>query len=88
MLWAQRTKKKRATEETPFALVYGTEVVLPTEAGLPKITTLIVENVEENRRQLARNLDLLKEVRECAQIRKAAYQHKTRTFYDKKMKVR
>ena len=28
-------------------MVYGTEAVLPTEAGLPMITTLIVENVEE-----------------------------------------
>ena len=88
VLWAQRTTKKRATEETPFALVYGTEAVLPTEAGLPTITTLIAENGEENQRQLARNLDLLEEVRECAQIRRAAYQQKARAFYNKRAKVR
>ena len=33
-------------------------------------------------------MDLLEEVRECAQIRRAAYQHKTRAFYDKKTKLR
>ena len=87
VLWAQRTTKKRATDETPFALVYGTEAVLPTEAGLLTITTLVAESTEENQRQLARNLDLLEEVRECAQIRKVAYQHKARAFYDKKAKV-
>ena len=88
VLWAQRTMKKKATEKTPFALVYGTQVVLPTEMGLPTITMLIEKNAEDNHRQLARNLDLLEEVRECAQIRRAAYQHKARTFYNKKAKLR
>ena len=77
-----------ATDETPFTLVYGTETILPTKVGLPMITTLIAENAEENQRQLARNLDLLEEVRECAQIRRAAYQHKARAFYDKREKLR
>ena len=76
-------------DETHFELVYGTKVILPTEAGLPTITTLVVENVEENQRQLAKNLDILEEVCECAHIRRAAYQHKARAFYErKKMKIR
>ena len=54
--------KNRATNKSPFALVYETEAVLPMEAGLLTITTLVVEDVEENQRQLARNLDLLEEV--------------------------
>ena len=74
-------------DESPFSLVLGTEVVLPTEAGLPTLTTLVAENIEENQRQLTRNLDLLKEVRECAQIKKATYQQKARAFYDQKPKV-
>ena len=61
VLWA-RTTKKRATDESQFALVFRTEVVLPTEAVLP---TLLLKT-EENQRQLVRNLDLLEEVRECA----------------------
>ena len=69
VLWAQRTTKKKATDESPFALVCGMEVVLPTEVGLPTLTIMIAENVEENQRQLTRNLDLLEKVRECAQIK-------------------
>ena len=65
--------KKRATNETLFALVYGAEVVLSTEVGLPTITTLVAKNVEENQRQLVINLYLLEEVWECAQTRRAAY---------------
>ena len=88
VLWAQRTTKKRATDESPFALVFGTEAVLPTEAGLPTLTTLVAENIEENQRQLTRNLDLLEEVREYAQIRRAAYQQKARALYNQKTKIR
>ena len=60
--------KKRATNETSFALVYGTKATLPTEVRLPTKSTLVVENAEENQRKLARNLDLLEEVHEYAQI--------------------
>ena len=41
VLWAQRTTMKRVMDETPFALAYGTEAILSTEAGLPTITTLV-----------------------------------------------
>ena len=44
--------------------------------------------MEENQRQLTRNLDLLEEIKECAQIRRAAYQQNTRAFYDQKTNVR
>ena len=50
VLWAQRTTKKRATDESPFALVFGIEAVLPTEAGLLTLTTFVAENIEENQR--------------------------------------
>ena len=82
VLWAQRTTKKIAIDESPFALVFGMEAVLPTEAGLLTLTTMVVENLQENQRQLARDLDLLEEVRECAQIRRIAYQQNARAFYD------
>ena len=88
VLWAQRTTKKRATDESPFALVFKTESVLPTEVGLPTMTTMVAENVDENQRQLTRNLDFLKEVREYAQIRRAAYQQKAWAFYNQKAKIR
>ena len=34
VLWAYRTTHKSATQETPFALAFGTEVVAPVEVGL------------------------------------------------------
>ena len=37
---------------------------------------------------MARNLDLLEEVPECAQIRRATYQHKAKAFYEKRTKLR
>ncbi|GAA0154346.1 hypothetical protein LIER_37858 [Lithospermum erythrorhizon] len=35
VLWSLRTTPSHATGETPFSLVYGSEVVLPAEARLP-----------------------------------------------------
>ena len=75
--------RKEATGETPFSLVYGSEAVLPTEAGLPTSKTLVVEHEKKNQGQLAKNLDLIGEVRECAQIRRAAYQQKMRSYFNK-----
>ena len=34
VLWAYKTTRKSATQETPFALAFGTEAVDPVEAGL------------------------------------------------------
>lgn len=42
---------------------YGTEVVIPTEIGLPTIRTVVV-NGEDNDQKIACNLDLIKEQRE------------------------
>ena len=41
------------------SLMFGTKAVIPTEAGLQTLTTLVVEDIEGNQRKLARNLDLL-----------------------------
>ena len=73
VLWAQRTMKNIETDESPFALVFRMEAVLSTKVALPTLTTMVVENLEENQRQLTRNLDLLEEVRECTQIKRVAY---------------
>ena len=34
VLWAYRTTGKSATQETPFALAFGTEAMTPVEIGL------------------------------------------------------
>ena len=34
VLWAYRTARRLATQETPFALAFGTKVIAPVEVGL------------------------------------------------------
>uniref|UniRef100_A0A2N9F1K3 Uncharacterized protein n=1 Tax=Fagus sylvatica TaxID=28930 RepID=A0A2N9F1K3_FAGSY len=47
VMWTHRTTRRRSTGETPFALAYCVEAVIPLEVGLP--TTRITEfNAEEN----------------------------------------
>uniref|UniRef100_A0A2N9HWZ7 Uncharacterized protein n=1 Tax=Fagus sylvatica TaxID=28930 RepID=A0A2N9HWZ7_FAGSY len=51
VMWTHRTTKRRSTGETPFALAYGVEAVIPLEVGLP--TTRTTEfDVEENESSL------------------------------------
>ena len=66
MLWVYRSTKRSPTGETPFAMVYGTEVVIPTEIGLPTLHTDIVDKPEINQNQLLLNLDLAEETRQIA----------------------
>ena len=63
VLWAHRTTHKSSTQETPFALVFGTEALTPVEVGLksPRIEFASTEHIEEILRP---NLDLLEEKRE------------------------
>ena len=63
VLWAYRTTLKSATQETPFALAFGTEAIAPVQIGLksPKIELVSVEHNEE---ALLLNLYLLDEKRD------------------------
>ncbi|KAI8002515.1 Myosin-12, partial [Camellia lanceoleosa] len=37
VLWAHRTTPRRSTRETPFALCFGTQAILPWEIGVPTL---------------------------------------------------
>ncbi|GAA0167650.1 hypothetical protein LIER_22533 [Lithospermum erythrorhizon] len=50
VLWSLRTTPSHAIGETPFSLVYGSEVVLPAEAGLPTYRQLGFDEGENNQR--------------------------------------
>ena len=63
VLWTYRTTRKSATQETPFALAFGTEAVAPVEIGL-KSPRIELASVEQNEEALRLNLDLLDEKRE------------------------
>ena len=85
MLWAYRTTRKSATQETPFALAYGTEAVAPVEVEL-KSPRIELASVEHNDEALRLNLDLLDE--KLSQILKLTkdYQRKTARYYNQKVK--
>ncbi len=37
VMWTHRTTKRKSTEETPYALAYGVEAIIPLEIDLPTI---------------------------------------------------
>ncbi|RVX23641.1 hypothetical protein CK203_000356 [Vitis vinifera] len=82
---AYRTTPERPTGNTPFALTYGMDAVIPTEIGLPTIRTDAAKQNDANT-ELRRNLDWADEVRESAAIRTADYQQRASTHYNHKVK--
>ena len=85
VLWAYRTTRMSATQETPFALAFGTEVVAPIEVSL-KSSRIELANTEQNEEALRLNLDLLDEKSEQVLRRTADYQRKMARYYDRKVK--
>uniref|UniRef100_A0A2N9FB78 Integrase catalytic domain-containing protein n=1 Tax=Fagus sylvatica TaxID=28930 RepID=A0A2N9FB78_FAGSY len=87
VLWTHRTTVRKSTGETPFALAFGVEVVIPLEVGMPttRMTEFVVETNEEN---LRRDLDLLEERRDLAMVRLASYQQRMKREHDKNIKQR
>ncbi|RVW44064.1 Pol polyprotein [Vitis vinifera] len=86
VLWAYRTTPGRPTGNTPFALAYGMDAVIPTEIGLPTIRTDAAKQSDANM-ELGRNLDWTDEVRESA-IRMADYQQRASAHYNRKVRPR
>ena len=87
VLWAYRTMHKSTTQETPFALAFGTEAVASVDVGL-KSLRIELATVEHNDEALRLNLDLL-DVK-CKQVlrRMKDYQRKTTRYYNQKVKPR
>ena len=73
VLWTHRTTVRKSIGETPFALAFGVEVVIPLEVDMPTTRTpeFVVETNEDN---LWKDLDLLEERRDLAVVRLASYQ--------------
>ena len=73
--------RRSATQETPFALAFGTEAIAPVEVGL-KSPRVEFANTEHNEEILRLNLDLLEEKREQALKHVEDYHRKTTKYYD------
>ena len=84
-LWVYRTTHKFSTQETLFALAFGTEAIAPVEVGL-KSPRVEFANVEHNEESLRLNIDLLEEKQEQALKRAEDYQRKTTRYYDRKVR--
>ncbi|XP_024036873.1 uncharacterized protein LOC112096894 [Citrus clementina] len=82
-----RTTHKTATGETPFALAFGHEAVVPAEVGTTTHRTDHF-NEQENDEQICLNLDLLMEMREQAAERSVTYQQRVARYYNQKVNIR
>ena len=87
VLWSIVTRPNRATSQTPFALVYGAEAVLPTELihGSPRV--LAYDDLEQE--QLRQDdAMLLEEDPLRAVVRAARYQQALRRYHSRKVYAR
>src|SRR4051812_6232673 len=84
VLWSIRTMPNRATGQTPFALVYGVEAVLPTELiyGSPRV--LAYDELEQER-LWQDDAMLLEEDRLRAVVRAACYQQALHRYHSRKV---
>ena len=87
VLWAYHTTPRAATNETPFNLTFGIEVVIPVEV---RLLTLRTENfVEEGNSELLRkNIDMIEKARDKARQRVAAYQQRVARYYNSRAKMK
>ena len=74
-------------KETPYALAFGTEAIIPAELGLGslRVETFKAETSDEG---LKLHLDLLQEKRDHAQVTMSAYQERVAKYFNRKVKPR
>uniref|UniRef100_A0A2N9EUX0 Uncharacterized protein n=1 Tax=Fagus sylvatica TaxID=28930 RepID=A0A2N9EUX0_FAGSY len=87
ILWTYRTTVRKSTNETPFALAFGVEAVIPLEIGMPTIRTTEFA-VQTNEDNLRKDLDLVEERRDLAMVHLAAYQQRMKREHNKNVKPR
>ena len=87
VLWAYRTTCRSTTQETQFALEFGTEVVALVEVGL-KSPRVEFANTEHNEEILRLNLDLLEEKHKQALKQAEDYHRKTAKYYNRRVRPR
>lgn len=86
VLWTYMMTIKTANGYTPFSLAFGLEAVAPCELVWPsaRITTYDEKDNEDN--QLSKNLDIIKNIREEAKIKEAAYRRKIERVFNKRLR--
>ncbi|CAL1381680.1 unnamed protein product [Linum trigynum] len=84
VLWAHRTTFKVATGETPFALTYGTDAVIPIEITSPTYRVTAYDEADNDEARLL-DLELAQERRELAAIKLAATKEQVAKYYNAKL---
>jgi hypothetical protein len=84
VLWSMRARPCRAIGFTPFFMVHGSEVVLPTDIdyGNPRVRAYMEEG---NQVALEDMIDQLDEARDVALLRCAKYQQALRCYHERNM---
>ncbi|GAA0166312.1 hypothetical protein LIER_40166 [Lithospermum erythrorhizon] len=85
VLWSPKTTPSHATGKTPFSLVYGSEVVLPTEAGLPTYRQQGF-NEGENDQRMREQLNFIDEMHDRALYKMQTYKHLTARTYNRQVR--
>ena len=80
VLWAYRTTSRKPTGESPFALTYGMEAVIPMEIRMPTIRTEVPE--EANSEAITKDLDTTYELCKVAAVRITSYQRRLANLYN------
>ncbi|GAA0140580.1 hypothetical protein LIER_01896 [Lithospermum erythrorhizon] len=76
---------KILVEGTPFGLVYGSEAVLPGEAGIPTYRQ-IGFNEEENDQRIREQTNFVNELRDRAFYKMKKYKHLMARTYNRRVK--
>ena len=80
VLWTYRITNRKTTGVSLFALTYWMEAIIYTEFGMPTLRTEILENA--NTEAIAKDLDMIDELREAKAIRIALYQQRITNLYN------
>ena len=88
VLWAYRTTYKKLTDQTPFKLAYGQEVVMPMEYIVPslKIATLTDLADEETVEERLLHLVELEEDRFIAGFHQQVQKNREKSWHDRHIK--
>jgi hypothetical protein len=87
VLWSIRTTVRGPTKETPFALCYGSEAMVPVETNIPSARVMHYD-ARQNEQNRLNDLDLLEERRLQAGLQMAYYKQKTKEHHDRRVNPR
>ena len=86
-LWAYRTTIRTPTGQTPYALTFGMDAVLPYEILVPSLRVQLDKDLHsiEHREAILTQLELLDEKRMWAADHAHVYRDRIARFYDKRV---